>query len=325
MLKIMNNYMKMDQATDGTQGGGSGGGAGNSSFLTTSQGGGGAAPNSSNAGTPPGAGEQKPPGNASPGGTSQGSAAADWRSQLPEELQKDASIAKFDSPATLAKSYLNAQRLLGADKIPVPGKHATAEDWKNVYHKLGLPEAVDKYEVKFKEGISLNDEFTKTFKEQAYNAGVLPQQAQAMADWFSDINLKAEQVIAEEKNKQFQSEQIALQKEWGQGYNVKIARAIKVLEDHGGKELVDHLNNTGFGSDSKVVKFLATLGDKLYAEHKIVNESGAITTGRTPDELKKEISSLMADKAYTDKMHPNHKAIVKDVTDLYAELYPKRS
>lgn len=321
---MMNNLLKMNEATDGTQGGGSGGGTGNSSFLATSQGGGGAQASAPNAGAPQGTGEQKAPGNASSGGATQGSTTSDWRSQLPEELQKDASISKFDSPATLAKSYLNAQRLLGADKIPVPGKNATAEDWKNVYHKLGLPESKDKYAVKFKEGISLNEEFANTFKEQAYNAGVLPQQAQAMADWFSDINLKAEQTIAEEKQKQFKADQEVLAKEWGQGYNTKIARAMKVLEDHGGKELIDHLNATGMGADGKVVKFLAALGDKLYAEHKIVNESGALTTGKTPDEIRREINRMMADPAYMNKSHPNHKQAVKDMQDLYAELHPKK-
>ena len=33
----------------------------------------------------------------------------------------------------LLKSYKHAQSLVGADKIPVPNKHATDEDWNEVF------------------------------------------------------------------------------------------------------------------------------------------------------------------------------------------------
>lgn len=323
LVRVMNNLMKMSPEGDGGGAGGSGAG-GNGSFLTAPAGGSGTPSGTPDAGTPSGADKDQPSGDAGANPPTGGNTTSDWRSQLPQELQEDASIKKYTSVDALARAYINAQRHLGSEKIPLPGKHATPEDWKNVFHKLGLPEAPDKYEVKFKEGVSLSEEFSKTFKEQAYQAGVLPQQAQALADWFSEMNLKSEELIANERTNQFKKEQESLQKEWGQGYNVKIARAMKLLEDHGGKELIDHLNTVGFGADSKVVKFLATLGDKMYAEHTIVNESGALTSGKTPKEIQGEIQRLMKEPAYFEKNHPNHRRVVEEVQDLYKELHPKK-
>jgi hypothetical protein len=36
--------------------------------------------------------------------------------------------------------------MIGSDKIPVPNKYATDEDWQAVYSKLGRPESPDAYE-----------------------------------------------------------------------------------------------------------------------------------------------------------------------------------
>ena len=150
----------MDAASDGSQGGGGGGGgggqagAGDGSFLAPSAGGSGVSTGAPNAGATSGAGESKSGRDAGSGTNSGGDGAADWRHQLPKELQEDVTLRKFTSISALASSYLNAQKLIGSDKIPVPGKHATEDDWKNVFQKLGLPETPDKYEVKFKDGIS---------------------------------------------------------------------------------------------------------------------------------------------------------------------------
>jgi hypothetical protein len=44
---------------------------------------------------------------------------------LPEDLRMEPSLRNFTDPASLAKSYVHAQRMIGADKIPLPGKTAT--------------------------------------------------------------------------------------------------------------------------------------------------------------------------------------------------------
>lgn len=297
--------------------GGSGGGA---SFFTPASGGGAVPPAAGNAGAAPGAAGNKPAVDPGTGDASKGGSPADWRATLPKELQEDATFKKFADVPALAQSYLNAQKLIGAEKIPKPTKHSTDEEWANIFKQLGLPEKPDDYTVKFKEGISIDDQFSKGFKETAYKLGVLPKQAQALADWFSDINLGSEQSIKADVQKKFDAGVADLKKEWGNSYDLEIARANKVASELGGEKFIDLLNKTGMGGDKEVVKFLAKVGGSLYGEHKFVEAQGTPGT-MNPEQLDKEIKTLQMDPAYTDKLHPKHKIVVKEVTDLFQKRY----
>ena len=71
----------------------------------------------------------------------------DWRSSLPEDIREDPSLKPLQDINSLAKSYVHSQRMLGTDKVVVPGKYATPDEWRGFYHKVGLPEEVKDYEV----------------------------------------------------------------------------------------------------------------------------------------------------------------------------------
>ena len=43
------------------------------------------------------------------------------------------------------------KNLVGADKIPVPNKHSTEEDWNEVFKKLGDPNNPEDYKYDFKD------------------------------------------------------------------------------------------------------------------------------------------------------------------------------
>ena len=56
---------------------------------------------------------------------------------LPEDLRGEPSLRTFTDPASLAKSYVNAQRMIGADKIPKPGKSWTDDQYNEFYNSVG--------------------------------------------------------------------------------------------------------------------------------------------------------------------------------------------
>ena len=76
----------------------------------------------------------------------------DFKTLIPEEYREEKSLQNFNKMDDFVKSYLHSQKLVGLDKIPVPNKHATEEDWKEVYKKLGSPEAADGYKYSLPEG-----------------------------------------------------------------------------------------------------------------------------------------------------------------------------
>ena len=66
---------------------------------------------------------------------------------LPEEIRNEPRLRTFTDPGTLAKSYVSAQRMIGADKVAIPGSSATADDWREVYTRLGAPTEASQYEL----------------------------------------------------------------------------------------------------------------------------------------------------------------------------------
>ena len=315
-MKLFNQfrkYMLMDEA-GGDGGAGGGGGA---PSLIGGDGGGGNPPAGGGAGDPAG-GSNGDGNNTPPAKPAAGAGAADWRSTLPKELQEDASIKKFPSVEAMAGAYINAQKLIGADKIGVPNpKTATAEDWENVWNKLGRP-ALDKYDIKFGEGVTIDKDFSEDFKKNAHKAGLLPNQAQALADWFSSVNSGAEQKAAAAFKQQFDKQVGELKTEWGNAFDAKIGRVNKMLGDMGATK---YFKDKGYGADVTLYKYLDSVAEKLYKEQKLVDGNAGGKQVRTPQEIKAAIGKLQADNAYMTKAHPGHAAAVQEMADLWNEYH----
>jgi len=319
-LKIWSNLLQDEKDTG--DGGGAGGGSG--SILTSFSTGSGSKDTQGGTNPPDNTGgKDKPAGTVNAGTTTAKSAPNDWRLGLPAELQEDASLGKFTDIPALAAGYINAQKLIGADKIAIPGKHASDEDWAGVFKKLGLPEKVEEYNLKFKEGATIDEGFTNDFKTTAHKLGILPKQAQALADWFSDVNLQAETKFLDETKANQTKELDGLKAEWGKVYDANLSRAQMVLKNFADKEILQHLNDTGLGNDPKLIKLLAGVGKKMYGEGQIVQGDGTATAPMSPTEAKKAVDSIMGNQQhpYFLKEHPGHKAAVKEVQDLFQKMY----
>ena len=95
---------------------------------------------------------------------------------IPDEYRAEKSLENFKDMGDFVKSYLSAQKIVGADKIPVPNKFATEDDWKAVFNKLGAPEKPEDYKYSFKDG-EVDKELISSFNQEAHRLGLLPQQA----------------------------------------------------------------------------------------------------------------------------------------------------
>lgn len=190
-----------------------------------------------------------------------------------------------------------------------------------VFRKLGLPEDAEKYEVKFKEGASVDDDFAKDFRVQAHKLGVLPKQAQALADWFSDLNKSAVEQSQAAAQAAVQEGLANLKKEWGEGYGKKLGAAQKLVrefkEDFPG--LGEALDATGAGNNPVFIKFFSKVAETLWKEDSFVDHGDAGGgTGMTPSEAKAAVNKIMGDQThpYWIKDHPGHKAAVAEVQNL---------
>jgi len=242
--------------------------------------------------------------------------ASDWKASLSEEIRSDKSLENIKDVEGLAKSYVHAQKLVGADKIPVPNKFATEKDWDAVYERLGRPNDPSGYKYDLPEDQNLDNEALKSFSDQAHKLGLLPGQANGVVKFYNDAMSKIQQdqesvAVAARENSTKE-----LKQEWGQAYPQKISQASNLAKSVGASALFDTnlADGTKLGDHPVMIKAFAELASKM-GEDSITQSSGPIY--QTPAQLEKEIGQLtQVGSAYWDKNHPNHRAAVEEVLAL---------
>ena len=241
----------------------------------------------------------------------------DFKTLIPDAYKEEKALQNFQDMDGFVKSYLHSQKLVGADKIPIPNKYATDEDWNAVYEKLGKPKSPDGYEYNLGKETKLDDNSLKAFSAEAHKLGLLPKQAQGIIKYYNDLagaseteaNNKAEAARTEaEKN---------LRKEFGSTYNDRITAAKKLATTTLGNEF---LNNTilqdgsKLGDNPTVVKAFADLAAQMSEDNIVKGDAPAYMSNK---EINRQIATLQQPgSAYWDKRHPNHSDVVQEVQEL---------
>ncbi|MCI0372731.1 MAG: hypothetical protein L0214_15465, partial [candidate division NC10 bacterium] len=155
--------------------------------------------------------------------------APDWRAGLPEDVRSAPTIAGLkagtaaEAVAVMAPMLLSAERMVGAEKVAIPGKEAKPEEWAAFWNRLGRPEKSDGYEIP-KEGLkSLKPdqqaEWIKGLHGRLHELGLSRQQAAGVLRFFDEDQALAaaaeEKRVADEKA----AGEAALRKTWGESFD----------------------------------------------------------------------------------------------------------
>ena len=252
------------------------------------------------------------------------SAPEDWKTQLPEDIRNDPSLNPIKDLNGLAKSYVNAQKLIGRDKIPMP-KDENDPLWDDVYNRLGRPETPDKYEFNKPDLPGYDEATDKAFREQAHKLGLSKRQAGELYGWYNQL------VLGKVADAESQTAGIisSLQNELGDKFQETASRATSAVKYFGGDELVQYLNTSTnaqgvpIGNDPVLFKFFAKLGESL-GEDKL---KGTLGLGVAPQEAQDKITGILADKnhAYHNRFAAGHEEAVATVRKLFEAAYPGES
>jgi len=240
----------------------------------------------------------------------------DWKVSLSDDVKADKSLENIKDINALAKSYIHAQKMVGSDKIPVPNKYATEDDWNAVYEKLGRPKTADGYKFDLPQDKQVDEVSLKEFSSQAHKLGLLPSQAQGMVKFYNEITAKSLQDADSKALTARETSTKELKQEWGQAFDQKVSQAATLAKSVGATELLDTnlADGTKLGDHPVMIKAFAELANKM-GEDSIVQASGP--TYLTPNQIEKQIGELtQTDSAYWDKNHTNHEAAVQEVLAL---------
>ena len=257
--------------------------------------------------------------------TEQPTVAKSWKEAISEEFRNDPNISKFTELDALAKSYINATRMIGQDKVAVPNENSTDDQWNEVYAKLGRPETADKYKLEAKSDVVPIDETAiKQFAENAHQLGLNNKQAQGLLEFYKqNMEGTAQQAKVDTETAQAQAEQ-ELRSEWGREFDSKVKQASSLAKANIKPEILDMTlsNGTRLGDHPEIIKGFAKIAGMMSEDKIVSTESESVQSNQS---IQDEIDTIINDKAspYWNKGHPNHDKQVQQVYTLREMLSGK--
>ena len=279
-------------------------------------------------------------GNPAPGSQGNPLPATDWRTSLPEELRSEKAFESIkgkdwsEAGPTLAKSYLNAQRMVGADKLVIPGPHATSDEIAAFRTKLGVPAKPEEYSYKLPEGLTV-DKLDKprvdTWLKEMHEAGIPKAAADRLMSKFLAEEHGSIQSQLKARETELQQNELAIRSKYGDKFDENINYARWAVKEFGGNELVALLDKTGMGSHPAVVDTLAKIGRAIADDRARGGGQGPRASSdpsmMRPEDAQAAISSFHADpekqKALLDRRHPNHENVKMERARLFKAAFPK--
>jgi hypothetical protein len=241
-----------------------------------------------------------------------------WKDSISEEYRADPSIEKFTEIDALAKSYINATKMIGQDKIVIPTKNSSQEAWDEAYAKLGRPESADKYALDVKSDVvPFDDTAIKSFAEQSHKLGLNNKQAQGILEFYkNNMEGSAQQAKIDTETAQSQAEQ-QLRQEWGRDFEGKVKQAGALAKANINPEVLDMTlsNGTRLGDHPEIIKGFAKIANMMSEDKIVATESENVNTVA---DIESEISTITndTDGPYWNKQHPDHDKIVQQVYTL---------
>ena len=243
-------------------------------------------------------------------------------SSMPVGLRDEPSLQTFDSVDKLAKSYVNAVKMIGGNPDNLISVPQEGESWDNFYNQLGRPEQSNGYDFGEDDEGVLDD-----FKTFAHQNNFTQDQADNLLGLFADIQEEdaqnEEQAIEDLKVQTT----IGLQRDWGKNYDGNLDYARRAYAQFGTPELTDVLDNSGFGNHPEVIKAFSKVG-QLLGEEALAVGTGLGRNQMSPQSAQEEIQALYRDKdfskAYRDNKDPSHKTAMSKMDRLFKSAYPNQ-
>jgi len=255
-------------------------------------------------------------------------AQSDWRDSIPEDVRGHRSLEHIHDIGALAKSYVHAQSMIGADKIALPGKSATDDDYRQIFQRLGLPETSEGYEIihNIPEGEQTDQSMVDWFASAAHEAGLTQRQAQALANQWNQKAIEGAQADQADYEAYVGEVERELRSEYGPAYTDALNLGNDVIDQFGDADFLELplADGTLMGDNPQVIRLLANIGS--YIAEKVGEDTiiGAKSTNAmTPVEIERKIEELQAkDSPYWDIKSSHRPSYVKQVNELMEMLYP---
>lgn len=223
-----------------------------------------------------------------------------WKANLGPDIANSPTMQKFpdtkEGLVETAKSYLNLEKLLGHEKVPVPKSKDDAAAWEIFSKALGIPDKPDGYGL---EDAKLPDHlkgmtFDKAkFAEIVHQNKLTPDQAKGLWGAYTQMSSQIYENAVNEHKTKLTGVINQLRGEWGDAYQSKVDLGQNVINKFSDNKDMNDFVTATLSKDPNGIKFLAKIGEQ-FAENKI-DGFNVQRFSITPDEAEKEISAIRQD------------------------------
>ena len=242
-------------------------------------------------------------------------------SQMPPGLREEPSLKTFDSVDKLAKSYVNAVKMIGGNPDNMVAIPDEGEKWDDFYNKIGRPEKANDYQFGDENG-ELDG-----FREFAHDTGLTQDQASNILKLYGDIQEEQEESQQNGLEELRTNTTMELQKEWGKNFDGKMDYAKRAFAQFASPELSQLMDESGMGNHPEMLRVFAKVGE-LMGEDSLVVGTGLGSSQLSPEQAQQEIQALYSDKefskSYRDNKDPAHKTAMSKMERLFKQAYPNQ-
>lgn len=197
-----------------------------------------------------------------------GEFAENWMDNLPDgTFEKDdtgksktGDLADHKDVASVVKSYMNSQKLLGTAIQPL-AEEATDEQVKAYRAKTGCPETAEGYEItppEMPEGLEFDKELMTNTTKYAHDNHIPRTVFEGLAKVVMDGQVKKfKEMVAAAVTEQDKVAEVASNKlkgKWGADYDKFLEMGRRAYDLFGGKEFVALMESTGLKDNALVVE-----------------------------------------------------------------------
>jgi hypothetical protein len=251
--------------------------------------------------------------------------------QLPEDLRAEPSLATIKDVGTLAKGYVNAQRLIGAKRLVAPQDSWGESQWNEFYDGIGRPKTPTDYklpDVKLEEGVALDDTRKAATLAHLHKLGLTQRQATGVLEHYlnsvnEDVKSTRTKVSAAST-----SAEAALKQEWGDKFDTNLDIARSVIKKFGGEQATEMsawLEASGLGNNVNLVRLFHKIGSEFQEDQRREGGQDTLPLGDQARAVQ-EIEQLKMDKdfqsALGDARNPGHKPALDRWLALYKVAFP---
>jgi hypothetical protein len=248
----------------------------------------------------------------------------DFLRTLPKDLQDNPSLSRYTTPEAVARAYVQLERTLGTDKVPIPKDPSDQEAWDRYYVAGGRPPEPNGYQFqkpdKLPEGVIWDDSMEGWWRGAAFESGLSQRQAQKLVDQYRDRYIAQVDLYNKSVDTEVVSGKATLQRDWGSEYEARRAVARAAFMELPAR-VQQKARDSGLARDPEYIKALYEGRVRLTGETRPRPPGEA--ADNSPDNLRSKIASFRTqhDAALKDGNHPEHDLRLRELTDLHNRLF----